>query len=42
MGPGNAVGRQSGNLPVGPRERVTGGGSREKRASPGKAGSQEG
>lgn len=42
VGSGNAVGRQSGNLSVGPCEQVTEGGSLGKRASPGWAGSQEG
>lgn len=34
VGFGSVVGRQSGNLPVEPREWVTGGGSLERRASP--------
>lgn len=39
---GNAVGRRSGTLTVGTCAWVAGGGSLERRASPGWAGSREG
>ncbi len=42
VGSGNVVGRRKGNRTVGPCERVAGGGSLERRASPGWTCSQEG